>query len=119
MKKWHAVTALVIAVTLAVGAAPAAQAQWGDPGTAPYCSSSVGCTTGSDGKPVFVRVPGLTAREEGLRLQCYLRLAGAGFTLAGGIASKNLWGYLAAAFQGTAAASGPCTDLWNSTARLR
>lgn len=119
MKKWPSVTALVLAATLALGSAPAAQAQWGQPDPAPYCSPSVGCYTGSDGKPIFAKGPELTAREEALRQQCYWRLAGSGVGLAGGIAGRNVLSVLAAVINGGSAISGPCRDLWNSTARFR
>lgn len=110
---------MMIAASLSLGVAPAAQAQWGNTGPAPYCAPSVGCYTGSDGKPIFAKGPALTSREESLRQQCYWRLAGAGSSLAGGIASRNVLVTLGAVIQGGTAATGPCRDLWNSTKRFR
>lgn len=119
MKIKHRVAAAVLAATLTLGVAPAANAQWGDPGTAPYCSPSVGCYTDSAGRPIFAKISGLTSREESLRQQCYWRLAGSGFAIAGGIAGKNPWAIIGAVFNAAAAATGPCRDFWNSTARFR
>lgn len=120
MKKLSAAAVtLALTAVISLGIAPGAQAQWGEPTPAPYCSASVGCYTGANGQPIFAKGPALTAREESLRQQCYWRLAGSGVGLAGGIAGKNVLSVLAAVINGGSAISGPCRDLWNSTARFR
>lgn len=116
-------TAVVVTTIVATSLIPAtgASAQWGAPEPQRYCSSSVGCYVDpSTGRAVYTTLgPTLTARERALLGQCQTRLAGSGFGLAGGIAARNWLAILGAAFNGGAALTGPCKDLWNSTARYR
>lgn len=107
-----------IVAGLVLGGGTAANAQWGET-TPSYCSSSTGCYT-VDGQAVTTTYgPQLTSRENQLRLECNLRLAGTGFAGAGGIMSGNWLAIIGAAFNGGSALVGPCQDLWNSTARYR
>lgn len=101
--------------------ATSASAQWGAPEPSRYCSSSVACYINpSTGRAVYTTVgPVSTSRERELLGQCQLRLAGSGFGIAGGLAGRNWLAILGATFNGGAALTGPCKDLWNSTARFR
>jgi len=86
-----------------------------------YCSSSVGCYIDPKTKqPKHVTVgPKLTKKEQRLREDCYLRVAGSGSALAGGILGKNVLAILGGVFNGYTAINGPCKDFLKSTARFR
>jgi len=109
------ILAVALACGLALASATPAAAQESLWGPAEYCSSSSGCIGQQNGKNIYAPTPKLSARERNLLLQCNLTLAGA---LVGG-ASRSWQAIGAAIFGGAAGLSGPCRDLWRSTARFR
>lgn len=118
MRKYEVLLGVALTVALVDSVGPVAHAQWGDP-ISNHCSSSTGCYM-KNGKAVQARLgPKLTAREESLRQQCNLRLAGTAFAGAGGIMSGNWLAIIGAAFNGGSALTGPCKQLWDSTKRYR
>ena len=107
------IAAIVCGLTLASATPVAARESFWSP--AEYCSSSSGCIGQQNGKNIYAPTPKLSTRERNLLLQCNLTLAGA---LVGG-ASRSWQAIGAAIFGGAAGLSGPCRDLWRSTARFR